>query len=292
MDGSTWRALIAAMLVGAPALGQADGPPAEAAPDNANELPNAAPEFKDAAELLTALEAADRDLEALSASIRYVRTFSLAGDTHTRDGKLAFKSSPGDEGAPPVRRFGIEFNSLIMGQIKEDILERYIFDGEWLLELDMANKEFMRRQVVPPGERFDPLRIGEGPFPIPIGQRRDDILRRFDAELVAPGDGIHSDEPGLLALTRGMTQLKLTPRPEWEDELDFAEIRLWYKRNDEGRLLPRMARTLNHADDESTVILSRIQVNADADIPEDMLVARPPRDGWNGQVLPWRGKGG
>jgi hypothetical protein len=254
--------------------------------------PSAAPlpgaDFADADELLSALEAADRDLESLTATIRWVRTFALAGDVQTRDGHLAFKSTPGEDGKPPLRRFGIEFSSLVMGQVKEDILDRYIFDGEWLLELDYKNKQFMRRQVVPPGERFDPLRIGEGPFPIPIGQRKDEILRRFDAQLMLPGDSISEDEPGLLEFTRHMTQVRLTPRPEWKDEFDFAEIRLWYKRDDGGRLLPRMARTRNYADDESTVILSHIQVNADADIPEDMLDTKPPREGWDGQVLPWR----
>ena len=76
------------------------------------------------------------------------------------------------------------FDTLIVADRRESIGQHYAFDGQWVVEKTPADKQFTKRQVVPPGEDFDPLRIGEGPFPVPVGQRKADILDRFDAEIL------------------------------------------------------------------------------------------------------------
>lgn len=246
-------------------------------------------EFQNAEALLEALEDADRDLTTLIADLRYVREFAIAGDEQTRLGTLYFQSMPPDESGVRDRRFAVDFTTLVVGPRIEDVNERYVFDGQWLLELDEKVKHFNLRQVVPPGEKFDPLRIGEGPFPIPIGQRREDILKRFTAALVSADDGLYEDEAGLIEFTKGMSQIRLEPREGYEDEIEFTEVRLWYQRNEDGRLLPRMARTTNLAGDESTVILTNIKVNEAAQLPAGKLDTTPPEKGWDGQVIEWRG---
>ena len=218
----------------------------------------------------------------------YVKTFVLAGDEHTRTGELSFQSTTEDDDAR--RRFAIDFTKLQMGEVIDDgFLERYAFDGEWLLELDFEHKQFTRRQIVPPGETFDPLRIGEGPFPIPIGQRRDEILRRFDAQLASTDDGLADEKLKKFAAAGNWVQVRLVPKEAWEDEIDFTEVRLWYQERDDGRLLPRMAKTMNTAGDESTVLLLDVKVNDDAAIDETRLSTDPPAEGWDGQIIPWRG---
>jgi hypothetical protein len=244
-------------------------------------------EFDSAEALLTALEEADRDLRTLRARVMYVRVFDIVGDEQRRDGTLYFRSRV-REGERPDRAFAIDFDTLLVGRRKEDIKERYVFDGQWLLELDFATRHFTRRQVVAPGETFDPLRIGEGPFPIPIGQRKDEILARYDTELVDATDGLLSE--ALRGRAEGTSQIMLTPRPFFAEESDFKQIRLWYSRDEDGRLLPRMARTVNYAGDEATVILTDVDVNERAAIPDDRFETRPPR-GWDGQVIEFRADG-
>ena len=274
-------ALAGVLATGLVACAQEGGgpPPAEVVP---------AGEFGSAEALLTALEQADQDLRTLEARVMYVRVFAVAGDEQRRDGTLSFRSVP-REGERADRAFAIDFDTLLVGRRKEDITERYVFDGQWLLELNFATKDFTRRQVVAPGERFDPLRIGEGPFPIPIGQRKDEILARYEAVLVDATDGLSS--ASLRKRVEGMSQVKLVPKPFYEDESDFDVIRLWYSRGEDGRLLPRMARTINHAGDEATVILEDVRVNERASIPDERFDTSPPR-GWNGQVIEWRKEGG
>jgi len=49
---------------------------------------------------------------------------------------------------------------------------------------------FQKRQVVAPGESFDPLSI-DGPFPLPLGQKRETVLARFDVKLIEDdGEGM------------------------------------------------------------------------------------------------------
>ncbi|MCC7388857.1 MAG: hypothetical protein IT431_08815 [Phycisphaerales bacterium] len=246
------------------------------------------PAITDADTLLTALETAGQDIRRLSATVRYIKTFAIQGDQQQRDGTLMFLSEPGAEGQAPTRRFAITFDRYEIGERLEDpstgFLERYIFDGEWLAEVRPLDKEFVRRQVVPPGQRWDPLALGEGPFPIPIQQKRAEILSRFDAALVDGLEGV--DEPALRAIAAKCYQLVLTPRAD-AGEQDLRSIRVWYQTD---TLLPRLARTMSMADDESFVMLRDIKLNAEARIVEAEISTQPPTDrtGWNVTQEPYR----
>jgi hypothetical protein len=44
--------------------------------------------------------------------------------------------------------------------------------------------------VLRPGEKVNLLKLGEGPFPLPIGQKRDDVKRQFDVTLAKPEKGV------------------------------------------------------------------------------------------------------
>lgn len=238
-------------------------------------------EITNADELLTALQTVGEDIHRLSAKVRYIKTFAIQGDTQRRDGTLMFVSEPGPDGQAPTRRFAITFDRYEIGGRLEDpstgFLEKYIFDGEWLAEVHPLDKEFVRRQIVPPGERWDPLRLGEGPFPIPIQQDRAEILSRFDAELLDGLDGV--DEPALRGIAGKCYQLLLTPRAD-AGQQDLRFIRVWYEKDN---LLPRMARTMSTADDESFVLLGDIKLNGDAQVDEAEISTEPPTDrtGWN-----------
>jgi len=275
--------------------------PEPVAPEIADSQPQAesenADEITTADDLLRALETSGNNVHRLSATVRYVKTFDIQGDTQQRDGRLAFVSTPVDRDVHPNtdaefdRRFAIVFERLELnnGRQIEDkstgYLELYIFDGEWLAEIRPFDKQFIRRQVVAPGEKWDPLRLGEGPFPIPIQQRRADILERFDVELL---DGL---EDVIERPVRGVAgkcyQLRLTPKPE-ANEKELREIRVWYQKD---TLLPRMAKTISQAGDTSFVLLKNMQTNADAEITEAELTTQPPADraGWNITIEPFAG---
>jgi len=261
------------------------------APNAAAQAPHPEPMVDSARELLDLLETAEEDLEAITARVQYDRRFRLQGDRHLRRGDLYFVVE-NPRAARPDRSFAIDFELLIVGDRREQDPEAWIFDGQWLIEKRPADKQFIKRRIAPPDADFDPLRIGEGPMPIPIGQRADDILARYEADL-RPADELFQGAraAGLRDFVRDTVQVRLTPRPAYADQEDLKEIRLWYRwDHDSGRYLPRLARTINRAGDESYVQLINVQVqeigDPPLDIPSDAFRIDPPRGGgWDVQII-------
>jgi hypothetical protein len=246
-------------------------------------------EFATADELLTALEKADAGMVTLTADIVYDRTFEIQGDRQLRKGKLYFENRD-------PRRFAVQFDELWIGDVVRKEKQVVVFDGEWFVEKNFGPKQMIKRQVVAPGQKFDPLKIGEGPLPIPIGQKKADVMMRFVTTMLPEADGLGAqgddrasmaDANELKNHVEGATQVRLEPKPEFVRETDFKEIRLWYRRDKTGNLLPVMARTISRNMDVSVVRLSKVQVqmkgkepNAAAAIPADVMNVVAPPSGW------------
>jgi len=167
--------------------------------------------FDSARALLEALERADQGIETLAAQIQYDKHFMLQGDTHRRRGDLLFRTQRPGEGAPE-RAFEINFDSLQIGGRLENDPETWIFNGQWLVEMHPARKQFIKREVASKGATFDPLAIGEGPMPIPIGQKADEVLARYSARLAPSHEPFGPDEDDLTQFVSDTWQLVLTPR--------------------------------------------------------------------------------
>ncbi len=278
MTIQTLLALPIAMFVG---VGVAPAQEAAPAPQPAE---HASPETAD--ELLIALERADESLDRLQSDITFIKEFEIAGDLEVRNGQLVYERTRDDDGEPR-KRFAVRFDKFLTGNRVGDDLREYVFDGEWFVEKFISDKEFVKRQVVPPGEQWDPMKLGEGPFPVPIGQRRADVLREWVAELAPATEGV--DHPKLVEQAVDHIQLRLVPRPELADKAEYEEVRVWYDRKD---LLPRMLKATNFAGDSTTVVLRQIACNEDAAFGAEAISTAPPREaGWNVTIEPWQGTG-
>ncbi len=245
--------------------------------------------FGDAGELLRALEAADEGLRTFSAQVRWDRTFRLQGDRHTRLGELFFEVKPDPEGGEDLRTFAVDFRNLIIDDVQRTDRSQWIFDGQWLIEKIERDKKYIARRLAKGEERIDPLRLGEGPIPLPIGQKADEMQARYETELLPAGDGLRIDPAeafpeeieeaaALLEFVAGTCQLRLVPREAFAESDQFTEIRLWYRPD---TLQPRMALTVNRQGDESVVRLIGVRTNEE--IPEEVLSTAPPPDdeGWD-----------
>ncbi|MGQ0628718.1 MAG: LolA family protein [Phycisphaerales bacterium] len=267
--------------VAAPPAADTPIPPAQEKPATA------AGPYKDAAELLGALESADRDLTTLFADMEYVKTLSdlQGGDQQVHRGKLRYfvrapvstnASTPVPGTVKPRRGFAVTFERMIAGGREDTEHRDFIFDGEWYVERDLKNKQFVKRRVVGPGEQADPLRIGEGPFPVPIGQARADILARFDATLVPAIEAVGEEELKRFPKLTETYQLKLVPKPGTIEAKSFAELRLWYRTSD---LLPRLARATAPDGSVTDVRLINLKRNQPFD-PALISIDRPTEPGW------------
>ncbi len=185
-------------------------------------------------DLLETLERSAESLSAFTASVHYEVEDALLGDKVIRKGELIYRvvpdANPGaaDPGAGAGEKsFAILFNSRIENRRKRDQRVHYIFSGRWLIEIDNDEKLFIKREIVRPGEEFDPFKLGQGPLPLPIGQSKDEVLARFDASLCKlPDDGPLKKLKGAV----DVDGLLLVPKPGSTAAEDFEQIEVFYDR--------------------------------------------------------------
>jgi hypothetical protein len=241
--------------------------------------------FVDARDLLEKLEHVGDEIQTLQALLQYDRRFLLQGDRHIRRGTLAYKQF--NKNGTPRRGFEVRFERLYlpMQQREEEDVQVWSFNGEWLIEIRPRQRVYTARQLALPDQPIDPLRLGEGPIPIPIGQRADDVLERYEAEMVPADDGLSELEEGenLRSFVKGSVQLHLRPKPDRAQDDDFRQIRLWYNQE---TLLPVMSVTENQSGDISVVQLLLVRMNEP--LPEAAFSVEPPsvQDGWQVQIEP------
>jgi outer membrane lipoprotein-sorting protein len=89
-----------------------------------------------------------------------------------------------------------------------------VLDNGKLIDQSFDNRTQVTRRVLKPGQKLDPLKLGEGPFPLPIGQDPAEVLKNFDVVLKPLG----KDDPP------GTTHAGLTPRPGTRFARKFQSI--------------------------------------------------------------------
>jgi hypothetical protein len=226
-------------------------------------------------DLLRRLERGDDDLRSLSAEVTYRTWDAVLEKQELRVGTVVLETT-GD-----ARRLGIAFDELIVDRRKRKQRKQYVFDEGWLVEIDHERKMFIKQQIVRPGERFDPLALGEGPFPLPIGQAREQVLARFEASLLD-----RTQDPWLAPLLAGRQTegLLLIPKPGAPEARDIARVELFY---DLQSLVPVGVHVVEPGGDTKTAYLRNQRRNEPID-PEMLRVQEPDPRLWQIDIRPWR----
>ncbi|MEE8155471.1 MAG: hypothetical protein V3T53_11015 [Phycisphaerales bacterium] len=239
-------------------------------------------------DLLDRLERSSADLRDFQAKIRYDIWDAVTEEKQIRSGKLIYQVDP-DDGS---KRFAILFDTFIFGNRQEKEAKHYIFADGWLVEIDHERKQFIKRQIVAPGETFDPLKLGEGPFPLPIGQPKNEVLARFDVKLLdAPSDPFLAK----MLIDRDVEGMVLFPKPNTPEAEKFQRVELFYDRE---TMLPIginavAADAIDPSDPNSRnrkmVLLSDLKRNEGVD--EAILsIEEPDKRAWDIDIRPWEGQ--
>ena len=140
-------------------------------------------------------------LENYSARMRLDSLDGLSEETERRFGHIYYQAEQ------PKRRAAVVFTQTVdpNGRGRER-LEHYVYADGILSDYDHEAKRLTRRELTRPGDTRDPLRLGDGPVPIPFGQRKADILKAFE---VTPGPQPPSD---LVKQPESVVGLHLVPR--------------------------------------------------------------------------------
>ncbi len=221
-------------------------------------------------EILDNVEKAD--VSSVSATISYTRIDPILERREIRTGKVLFRTHDGEK-----REAAILFDTLIIGRRREEKQKHYIFSGRWMAEIDYDNKQFIKRELVAPGEKgLDPFELGSGPIPLPIGQTKDSVLSKFNVQKVAK-----PEEGPLSKLPDNAIGLHLVPKTEdeWESIDLFYDSETW---------LPLGVQTI---ETDGTIRLSRltnVQLNELSEEDAKLLnIATPDPKEWSIDVRPW-----
>jgi Flp pilus assembly protein TadD len=238
--------------------------PAAAIPHAADRAPEQA-----VGDWLDALEKSGAQTRDFSAGVTIERVDALSDDREVRRGRVVVDGLPG-----PSRRISVLMQEHIDGSGRGSADSRlFLFEGGWLLEFDTPRKRLTRRQLVRPGESVDPLRVGEGPFPVPLGQPRADVEREFEVTLAAlPQESLFKRLP---ERRDELFALALVPRAGRPLARDVTRVTVAYER---ASLAPVAIEMTADSGDITRVLLRDAKVNAGLDDTQRALLAPPEFD--------------
>jgi hypothetical protein len=238
--------------------------------------------------LLDRLEDAHRDIKSLEANVIFTKTKKLLRQTTEREGTVQYMAGTekGDDGKPgKPQRFRIVFDTLIVNDVLRKVRLDFVFDGQWLVEKDHDRKFCHRRQVVAPGKRLNPLAL-DGPFPIPLNQKRQVILERFNVKLIDPTE--KEIASAKKKKVKPPFHLSLTPKEKGGNQ-PLKTVDLWFAQES---LLPVRVDTVSPRGDGSSVKLSKVTVNQIDEAKAKTLfdTSAPPKGaGWRVEIEPLKG---
>jgi outer membrane lipoprotein-sorting protein len=249
----------------APLLAQADAPPGTDAP------PAIAPLDGNSSvdAILDDLKQRGVALKNFTADVNVTDTDTSTQLSTSNAGHVVFENQPGGGG-----RIRVTFVSRTVNGMTQADKHEYILDGQWLIELDYKNTKFIKRQVLAPGQKLDLLKLGEGPFPLPIGQDKSDVYSQFDVKKIAAADG---DPPNTV-------HLELTPKAGTQFARKFQTIDVYV---DTKTAMPVRIDTLDPSGVQRTTELTKIKVNVD--LPKGTFDIPPETKDWSQVEEPYEG---
>jgi hypothetical protein len=176
--------------------------------------------------ILTRLE--ERRVQDLRARVAWRQEYinDTEEDWVTKRGEIWYQKSE------PVAKFAIHFTEKLTGTRRDPLDERHVFDGCWYIEADARTKTVERREVRKPNDPTNPYKVGEGVFPLPFGQKKDDILREFSVAKIAP----ENSDPA------GTDHLRLIPREGTKTGQSYKQLDFWVEREGPTAGLPSKVR--------------------------------------------------
>ena len=222
--------------------------------------------------VLDALNARGKDLKDFSADVALHTADNRTGEDSAQIGKVVYDAGNGNS------RIKVSFDKkeTEAGDGKRMSQKQrldYVLENGWLTDRDYQKKLEVRRQVLRPGQKMNLLKLGEGPFPLPIGQDKDEVKKQFDASKVAPA----ADDP------KGTIHIKLAPKPGTQFEKRFRQIDVFV---DPRSNMPARIDTVEKAGTTRSTELTNLKLNAGVK-PEDFTLPNIDTEGWNRREEPF-----
>lgn len=224
--------------------------------------------------ILLRLEHVGKNLRSFTANVALSETDALTADEFGRIGSVLY-----DRPEQGEAKLKVDFARKVVADRSQEQRITYLLADGWLTERDYRTKTEVRRQVLRPGETLDLLKLGEGPFPLPIGQDVAQVHRLFIVSIPAADQTADPDLPP----PAHSDALRLAPRPNTQFARQFQSIDVWV---DQATDMPvRIVTTDASGNVIRTTDLSNIQVNSP--IAENQFELPPIDSSWNRHEEPF-----
>ena len=225
---------------------------------------------------LNQIELAGTDLQTLSSDVIYRKDDALLGSREIRTGTLLFERIAG------TPRLAVDFKSRVVNNRRRTEAKRIVYADGWLVESDESTRQFIKRQLSPANEARNPMRLG-GPFPMPLGQKRDDVTKRFEVTQIA-----EFSDPDILNLagaTCELIGLHLIPLDNVPEADQWRSIDIWY---DTSTWIPVGVVAIELNGDTRRIRLLRSRVNPTFEDTQRsaLSIVEPTDAGWSIDVRP------
>lgn len=213
-------------------------------------------------DILDALDARGKNLKDFQADLKLADVNNATGLATERSGTAKFARPP--EGNA---RMLVTFDTRkINEQASKPEKTQYLLDPPWLIERDYRRRQEIRRKVLREGEKLNLLKLGEGPFPLPIGQDKASVHELFEVKKVEAA----ADDPA------GTAHIQLLPKAGTPFSRKYKTIDVWV--DQKSNMPVRIAVVDKGGDTTQTTDLSNVRINvgltdADFKLP-------PVPEGW------------
>jgi outer membrane lipoprotein-sorting protein len=211
-------------------------------------------------EILNALDARGKNLRNFSAKVVLTDSDMSTGDATINTGSMILQRKGVDDA-----RIRVAFNQKQVGdKILPPVDHQYTLDKGILDDRDYNKKHETITRVLKPDQKLDLFKLGEGPFPLPLGQKREDVLNTFQVAEIPPAP---SDPPNTV-------HLQLTPKPGTQIAKQFKTIDIWV---DTATAMPRRIQTIDlNQTTTRTTDLTDVKINGDITDKDFAQPAMPP----------------
>lgn len=162
-------------------------------------------------DVLDALHVRGQTLREFVAEVTLAEIDEATQLESVRTGRVWYQKQKDDD------RIRVAFDQKLEGRFARDEKIEYLLDDGWLVDRDYRRTIEVKRQVLRPGEKVNLLKLGEGPFPLPIGQPKADVHKEFEVTKGPPG----KDAP------KGSVRVTLKPREGTRLATKFNLIDVW-----------------------------------------------------------------
>jgi outer membrane lipoprotein-sorting protein len=221
--------------------------------------------------VLDALDARGRSMNQFAADVTLSEIDEATQVESQRTGRVWYHKRQGND------RIRVTFDQKAEGRFSKPDKIEYLLDGGWLIDRDYKRAIEVKRQVLRPGEKVNLLKLGEGPFPLPIGQPKEDVHREF---VVTRGD------PAMEG-PKGASHIALKPREGTRLAKKFAQIDVWV---DPQTQMPVRIEALDaNETTRRTTELRNIQVNPDPPLGDgDFALPKVDESKWELHTEPYQ----